>query len=889
VTNYRVSFGVACLVVVGCGSGSASDPVSDPGLDPGTPTPPPANDALGVVMQRADIVTTARLTITANPPAQNDKFGAWAALDDDTAVVSTNSDATAWVYTRAGTTWSAGCKLATKFGWPSVKRVNGHATIAGRGFPSGNVVIYRNNGTACTDWVKEFDAPPPSSPAFGQPNISVDIDGDHVVTANGPSVVDYRRATSGVWTPASIPSPSGATIQVVAVNATMGIAASDPAQGKVYFRLTGGSTWSQVYPANNGAGIQGIGGALALDSSRLFIGSPIVAPNNETVSIGTLNGSTWSQFVSLTPPQGASVHEGFGTSLAVQGNRLVVGAPLSVVNGLNIAGRAYSYRYNGPTSSWVPVHEFHDPAPAVSDYFGYGVGVTGRSAWVGVMRLRPNASPSPAGSVYEFSLDANNRYEPTTRTPHFGLGTATDLVAVSRLSPGANNGVADVFTGQAAGNALVQQQVLVDNLPAAGPYIYSESLSWGLVNNDGFADLVAGGLNRTANGQAFAGGFSLYPGSAIGLNSAFRTVIDRSNEGDNSPLTDPKTNDYFGCGTAVGDFDDDGFDDIAVGARGDSALVGGSVQYFVGGPSGLGTNNGRVIGGGTASDLFGSYLAAGDFNCDGYEDLAASALGKNGDSGVVYIYNGSATGLFPLPMPSQTFDETSFGDIANPHDEFGRELAVGNFNGDMKNGIPCVDLAIGAAQRDAPGAGDSGGVYVLYGGPAGSPGAKVKIRQSDIPGEDVVAGELFGVNLSALPNGTLTDDLVVGAAGEDGVGAVYLFKGGPAGLNVTVPTKWTQDTANVPETSVADDLWGFAVAGLGNGAVAIGAPHKDVGAVTGTGGVTVLRYTSSGSAFSVVSGVTYHQAGFTTAPAPLNQDAANRELGLELLKPRGGR
>jgi hypothetical protein len=217
---------------------------------------------------------------------------------------------------------------------------------------------------------------------------------------------------------------------------------------------------------------------------------------------------------------------------------------------------------------------------------------------------------------------------------------------------------------------------------------------------------------------------------------------------------------------------------------------------------------------------------------------------------------------------------------------FVRAADVGNFNGDMHNGIPCADLVIGAALRDAPGAADAGAFYIHYGG---ANGANIRVLQSDIPGEDVVAGDQFGLSMSALPNGTLTDDLIVGAPGEDGFGAVFLFKGAPSGLAIATPTKWTQETAFIPETSAAGDSWGYSVAGLGNGAVAIGAPFKTVGAGTHTGGVWVVKYQYVSPSFNTTAGFAYHQANFTTAPPPLNTNVVNAVLRVELLQPRAGR
>ena len=93
----------------------------------------------------------------------------------------------------------------------------------------------------------------------------------------------------------------------------------------------------------------------------------------------------------------------------------------------------------------------------------------------------------------------------------------------------------------------------------------------------------------------------------------------------------------------MGDFDDDGFDDLAIGVIGDR--VGpvnnaGTVNALYGSSAGLTTagsqlwhqNIAGVRGEATSGDLFGNALAVGDFDGDGFDDLAIGAARRGPDA-----------------------------------------------------------------------------------------------------------------------------------------------------------------------------------------------------------------------------------------------------------------
>ena len=163
------------------------------------------------------------------------------------------------------------------------------------------------------------------------------------------------------------------------------------------------------------------------------------------------------------------------------------------------------------------------------------------------------------------------------------------------------------------------------------------------------------------------------------------------------------------------DFNGDGFDDLAIGVPGEGiggAALAGAVNILYGGAGGLaGTNQLLTQGNPEPVDLFGFTVAKGDFNADGFTDLAVGApsedVGTAGLAGAVNVFYGSANGL---PATSQVRLQS------NPEnsDRFGSALDAGLFNDD-----DVMDLAVGAPGETVGGRPDAGAVSVFYGSAGG--------------------------------------------------------------------------------------------------------------------------------------------------------------------------
>ena len=227
------------------------------------------------------------------------------------------------------------------------------------------------------------------------------------------------------------------------------------------------------------------------------------------------------------------------------------------------------------------------------------------------------------------------------------------------------------------------------------------------------------------------------------------------------------------------------------------------------------------------SDAFGYSLTTGDFNGDGKDDLAAGARWENinshSEAGAVSVIYGSSSGLSATSALADQFwnqDTTNVNDVAESEDQFGRSISAGDYNSDGKD-----DLAIGVWWEDLGSGDDEGGVEVIYGSSSGlsatSPRADQFWTQDSADIDDVAeSGDRFGKALySGDFNGDGKDDLAIGIPCEnvdtiDCGGGVEVIYGSSSGLSATSPRAdqfWTQSTTNVDDISEDGDSFGDAL------------------------------------------------------------------------------
>ncbi len=219
----------------------------------------------------------------------------------------------------------------------------------------------------------------------------------------------------------------------------------------------------------------------------------------------------------------------------------------------------------------------------------------------------------------------------------------SDEIGVSNLGDGQITGAINLSTGAStAFNGIATS----DN---AG-----DVLTVGDINGDGFKDIIIGAPDATVNGITNAGAvYVVYDAetlpTVLNLSQANITFSGHNNSAG--------TGSRVGYSLATGNFNNDSYADLAIGAYlGGTSVRSGRVYLIYGGNTLPTQFNLTDIGGNltlkgiTSSDNLGSALTFGDVNGDGIDDLlvgAKGAINHSGEyqSGEAYIIYGSTASL----------------------------------------------------------------------------------------------------------------------------------------------------------------------------------------------------------------------------------------------------
>jgi len=321
-------------------------------------------------------------------------------------------------------------------------------------------------------WV-EVDELEPSQPSSTSPpqdqfGNAVAIEGDLAVVASrahntGRGIIYiYERMSSG-WQEVHfvveplINAAFGAAVAIdggrVFVGRPFPYQASGAPRAVLVYEEVGGA-WTktaEILPSQNSFQF---GMALAVDSNRLIVGAPEPpgSPGSAYIFHATVNG--WSEEQRLTPSDGEP-YDLFGAEVAISGDLALVGSPWAN----DYRGHAYAFVRDLPSGTWSESAILVANDSAEGDAFGSAILLQGTSALISATGDDDFAQSS--GSVYEFDgsgstwVQVQETYSANPAQEDY-FGTAIDRSGATLVI-----GAAGLGNGASGGNyALVQSNVI---------------------------------------------------------------------------------------------------------------------------------------------------------------------------------------------------------------------------------------------------------------------------------------------------------------------------------------------------------------------------------------------------------------------------------------------
>ena len=508
-------------------------------------------------------VWSQKAKLTASDGAADDEFGISAAVHGDTVVVGARqddtSDGAAYVFTEVSGVWKHVAKLTADDGVANDEfgisvAVDGDTILVGayqdddNGDLSGSAYVFTRDSAG--GWRQRDKLTASDGAASDRYGYSVGVSGDTVVV--GAYSDDSNEANTGAayflripgWT--DIPDSAATTtshivtglsnnvehtFQVRGVNAAGGGLASDRAGGTPTFA------------------IPDLPEGLTADAGDAVVDLTWVDPEDSTIEkYQLLQIIQGGKLTTASTDDPVVRGDGFGISVAVDGNTAVVGAYRDDDDGAN-SGSAHVFTRSSSTDPWSWAAKLTADDAAANDEFGISVAVHGDTIVVGAHQVDDATNGDNSGSAYVFTKvsgiwgqKAKLTASDATADDAFGISVAVHdetVVVGAHVENATDSGAAYVFTK-----------------PGGGGWADATETSK-LTASDGAVDDEFG-ISVAVHGETVVVGAHQDDDATNGDNSGSAYVFDEPSGGwadatETAKLTalDAAENDAFGISVAV--------------------------------------------------------------------------------------------------------------------------------------------------------------------------------------------------------------------------------------------------------------------------------------------------------------------------------------------------
>jgi hypothetical protein len=551
-----------------------------------------------------------------------------------------------------------------------------------------------------------------------------------------------------------------------------------------------------------------------------------VALNNDTALVGAVNdqpygsayifernlggANNWGYLVKLLPanPTGVS---GFGASVALSGDKALVGAPATEIDGRQDQGAAFLFGRNiGGADAWGQDKRLLAPGGAEGDRFGESVALAGDTAAIGAPE-----SDGSLGSAYilernrggenawglQVKLDAFTRAEGDNFGFALALSGETLLVGArdADVSGDLSRGAAQLFIR--SGDEWKQIDKQLANAGASGDQF---GLSVSLV---GDTALVGAPYENSEQGAAYL----------FGRNQGGADLWGQSKK---LTAADGAAGDFFGIAVSL-DRAGMAAQRALVGAYGDNADK-GSAYLFERNQGGSGAW-GQVVkleaSGGAIFDNFGQSVSLyGDSALIG---APGDDVGVENGQGSAYLFSRNQGGLEAWGQVTQIFA----GDGA-ASDAFGHSVSL---SGDT--------ALVGAYGNDIGAESSQGAAYIFE---RNQGGANVWGQVRRLLASDGAAGENFGYAVSLSGDTALIGSIFDATPSTNVTGTAFIFARNQGGAD-----NWGEVKRIFPADESGVQQFGGAVSLDGDTAL-VGGSFSDIGDQNDQGAAWVFERNKGG-------------------------------------------
>lgn len=468
-------------------------------------------------------------TLTSPSPVTSGVFGTSVAINGSTVVVGAPQEPVGGV-SRAGDsyTFSAvnGALVQGQFYSPNAATdgyyafsvgISGSTVVVGAGFEDAGGLSEAGHAYYFSDLPLAFASP--NAASYGGFGVSVAVGGSTAVigardeNASGQfqagNVYVLDLTTDAIQTLVSPNAQtggefgqsvaiSGSTV-VVGAPAESSAGQADAGNAYVFSTTTGDLLATLSSPSPSAGGY--FGDSVAISGSTVVVGAPgeTSAGKSSAGNAYVFSASTGTLLQTLVSPN-AQVGGGFGTSVAISGSTIAVGAPGETDGGQLAAGNAYTFS----ATSGDLGHTLKTPNAQTDGEFGWSVSVSGATVAVGAPGETVGGD-SYAGHAYTFNATSGHRLRtflsPNAQTDGgFGtsvaLGGTTLVVGADGESAGGQAAAGGVYTFQSHSGAPLDHFVSVSP-QTSGSFGDSVAISG--------AKVLVGASTETSEGDSGAG------------------------------------------------------------------------------------------------------------------------------------------------------------------------------------------------------------------------------------------------------------------------------------------------------------------------------------------------------------------------------------------------